>query len=210
MPQLPSDVADELGRPGTTSKATRDHERLQEAANAYARERYRDARALLVPLAERTPGASAVRELLGLTNYRMARWRDAIKELEAFAQLTGSVDQHPVLADAHRALGHHDAVERLWDDLRRTGAGVETVIEGRIVLAGSLADRGDAAGAIRVLEQGPVEVRRAQEHHLRLWYALASTYEKAGDVARARSLFIRIVRADPTFADAELRLDALS
>ena len=53
-------------------------------------------------------------------------------------------------------------------------------------------------------------MRRPQEHHLRLWYALAATYERAGDVARARALFARLVDADPEFADAVGRLDALN
>ena len=42
------------------------------------------------------------------------------------------------------------------------------------------ADAGRMADAIAMLEAGPVDVRRPQEHHLRLWYALAAMYERAG------------------------------
>ena len=108
-----------------------------------------------------------------------------------------------------KALGQMDAVERLWDELRRTGADVAVVIEGRIVMAGALADKKRVQDAVKVLEQGPVDVRKPQEHHLRLWYALADLYEKAGDVARARSLFTRLAMADPEFADVLDRLDSL-
>ena len=118
----------------------------------------------------------------------MGRWRQAVTELEAAEELTDSVEQHPVLADAHRALGHADAVERLWDELRRGGVGVEVLTEGRIVTAGARADGATSRGAIALLEGGPVEVRRPQEHHLRLWYALAALYERAGDLPRARAL----------------------
>jgi hypothetical protein len=76
-------------------------------------------------------------------------------------------------------------------------------------MAGALADKKRVAEAVKVLEQGPVDVRKPQEHHLRLWYALADLYEKAGDVARARSLFTRLVRADAEFADAVDRLESL-
>lgn len=207
---LPDDVKGEVAREAGPAWAGRVQDRLHDAAKAYERERYRDALNLLQPLAERAPGSAAIRELLGLTLYRMGRWRGAIKELEVAELLSGSVDHHPVIADCHRALGNHRQVERLWDELRRGGAGVDVLIEGRIVLAGTIADRGDARGAITVLEQGPVNVRKPKDHHLRLWYALAALYERAGEVPRARELFGRVLDADPEFADVVERYDALS
>ena len=41
-----------------------------------------------------------------------------IKQLEAFRLLTGSTEQHPVLADCYRALGEDDRVDELWGELR--------------------------------------------------------------------------------------------
>jgi tetratricopeptide (TPR) repeat protein len=207
--EVPAEVGEEVAKAAGPNWAARVKDRLGDAARAYEAERYRDARRMLEALLERAPSAVAVRELLGLTYYRMGKWRDAIRELGAVELLTGSVDHHPVIADCHRALGQLEPVERLWDELRRTGAGVDVVIEGRIVMAGALADKGRVADAVRVLEQGPVGVRRPQEHHLRLWYALAAQYEKAGDVTRARSLFGRLVAAEPDFGDAADRLESL-
>jgi tetratricopeptide (TPR) repeat protein len=206
---LPEDVSNEVARAAGPAWAGRVKDRLQEAAKAYEAERFRDARRILEPLLERAPGAIAVRELLGLTYYRLGKWRDAIRELGAVELLTGSVDHHPVIADAQRAMGRLDDVERLWDELRRAGANVDVVIEGRIVMAGALADAGRVQDAVQLLEQGPVEVRKPQEHHLRLWYALAALYERAGDLPRARALFGRLVSAAPDFADAADRLDAV-
>jgi tetratricopeptide (TPR) repeat protein len=206
---VPDEVADEVARAAGPAWAGRVKDRLAEGAKAYEAERFRDARRILEPLLERAPGAVAVRELLGLTYYRMGKWRDAIRELGAVELLTGSVDHHPVIADCHRALGHLDEVERLWDELRRTGAGIDVVIEGRIVFAGALADRGRVVDAVKVLEQGPVDVRNPQEHHLRLWYALAAQYERAGDVPHARALFGRLVFVAPDFGDARERLESL-
>jgi tetratricopeptide (TPR) repeat protein len=207
--QLPADVADDVGRHAGPAWAGRVADRLADAVAAYEAERYRDARRLLSQLVERAPGSIPVRELYGLTLYRLGRWRDAIRELGAVETLTGSVDHHPVIADCHRALGQTDRVRELWDELRRAGASVDVVIEGRIVLAGALADKRQLTDAIAVLEQGPVDVRKPKEHHLRLWYALADLYERAGNPIRARSLFQRIVVADPSFADAADRLDSL-
>jgi tetratricopeptide (TPR) repeat protein len=207
--EVPTEVAEEVAKAAGPAWAGRVKDRLADAARAYEAERYRDAKRILESLIERAPSAVPVRELLGLTYYRLGKWRDAIRELGAVELITGSVDHHPVVADAHRALRQFAEVERLWDELRRTGAGVDVVIEGRIVMAGALADQKKVGEAVKVLEQGPVEVRNPQEHHLRLWYALANLYEKAGDVPRARSLFGRLAAADPTFADVVDRLDAL-
>ena len=180
------------------------------AARDFERERYKEADRVLKPLVDKAPGVPAVRELYGLNLYRLGRWREAAKQLEAFRAKTGSVEQHPVLADSYRALGRHAKAEQLWDELRTGDAPGELVTEGRIVAGGSLADRGDLGGAIRVLEKGPVQVKRPKAHHLRLWYALADLYERAGDTPKARELFKKIVANEPDFADAAERAAALN
>lgn len=190
--------------------AARAYEQLLEAADAYAHERYRDARRVLVPLRERYPGAAAVRELYGITLYRLGHYGEAARELEAFAAMTGSTEQHPVLMDCRRAQGRYREVEVLWDELRHASPSGELVTEGRIVMAGALADQGRLAEAIRLLERGPLEPRRPQSHHLRLWYALADLEERVGNLPRARALFERVRRHEPGFADVADRLAALS
>ena len=147
----------------------------------------------------------------GMALYRAGRWAEAARHLEAFRALTGSVEQHPVLADCYRALRRFPKVDALWEELRAASPEPALLTEGRIVTAGSLAARGDVRGAIRLLERGPLVPKRSPaEHHLRLWYALAGLYERAGEVPRARELFARIVHADPTFGDAGERLGSLS
>ena len=56
----------------------------------------------------------------------------------------------------------------------------ELVTEGRIVFAGAQADRGRLRDAIALLDRRAGEVKRAKEHHLRLWYALADLEERRG------------------------------
>ena len=206
--KLPSDVAVELEKATGGRRTTAMSERLANATRAYERERYEDARRLLRPLVDQAPESAAVRELLGLTEYRRGKWREAIKHLEAFRALTGSVEQHPVLADSYRAVHKHRPVDELWDELRAASPSAELVAEGRIVAAGAQADRGRVDAAIRLLEAAP-RAHRPKEHHLRLWYALADLYERAGDVPRARELFRRVVRHEPDLADAAERLAAL-
>src|SRR5207247_8968558 len=90
-------------------------------------------------------------------------------------------------------------------ELMRADVPAKIRTEGPIVGARSLADRGDIAGAIRLLGKGPLRVKRPKPHHLRLWYALADLYERGGDTPRARELFGRITTAAPDFADAAER-----
>ena len=145
------------------------------------------------------PGAASARELLGLTHYRLGQWNAAIKELEAFRSLTGSTEQHPVLADCYRAQKRWARVDELWEELRAASPSADLVAEGRIVVAGGLADRGRLAEAIATLEPAVKVVKRPRPHHLRMAYALADLRERSGDVPGARDLFEWVARHDPSW-----------
>lgn len=207
--KVAEEARDELTREVGAARGPRLAERLADATRAFDRERYGDARRMLTQLAERAPSVAAVRELLGLTLYRMGKWREGARELETFRSLTGSVEQHPVLADCYRALRRYAEVDELWVELREVSPSAELVAEGRIVAAGALADAGDLAGAIALIEPAVKPGRRPQDHHLRLLYVLADLRERAGDAPRARTLFERLAAASPGFADVDDRLGAL-
>lgn len=201
---------DELVRALGAQRGARANERLRDAAHAFERERFEESRTLLRPIAEAAPQASSVRELLGLTYYRLGRWSDAVRELEAFRQQTGSTEQHPVLADCYRALKRRREVEELWDELRESSPSADLVAEGRIVMAGSLADQGKLESAIGLLEKAQRSVKRPAVHHLRQAYVLGDLYERAGDVTRARELFRWVATHEPEFVDAAERASALA
>ncbi|MCP5029928.1 MAG: hypothetical protein GY929_26985 [Actinomycetia bacterium] len=204
-PQAQGELVEAVGK----VRGKRLHGRLGEAATAFANERYPEARRILKPLAAEAPSVAAVRELHGLSLYRLGRWAAAIKELQAFYELTGSTEQHPVQADCHRALRHWGDVERLWRELGEESPGAEFTTEGRIVSAGALADQGKLAEALNRLGKGYRFPKRPAEHHLRRAYALADLHERAGDVARARQLFAQILAVDSDFADTAERIEAL-
>jgi tetratricopeptide (TPR) repeat protein len=190
--------------------AKRAQTQLAHAADAFRAGRERDAMRMLRPLRDAYPEASAVRELLGLCHYRIGQYAAAAKELDAFVELTDSVEQHPVLMDCNRALGKYRKVDELWDELAAASPSSALVTEGRIVLAGALADRGRLQDAIELLHRRGAEPKRVQEHNLRLWYALADLYDRAGDVVHARDLFMRVRRHDAGFADVAERLATLA
>ena len=209
----PIDIDDEVRGQLTSAvganRTDRLEKRLRDASRDFERERFADAARILRPLSEQAPGVAAVRELYGLTLYRQGKWRAAAKELEAFRSLVLTTEANPVLADCYRALRQWGKVDELWAELKDESPSAELVTEGRIVVAGSLADRRDLNGAIALLQQGWKFPKRPQDNHLRRAYALADLYERAGDVPRARDLFAQIVAVDPEFSDAGIRLRSL-
>ena len=113
--------------------------------------------------------------------------------------------------DCHRAMKHRNVVATLWEELRTSSPPADVLVEGRLVRAEDLADRGQIDEAIALVAQagGARNLRRPSHRHLRQWYVLADLYERAGDVPQARALFARVVAADPELADAAVRLGTL-
>ena len=183
---------------------------LQEATEAYAAGRERDALRIVRPLLESYPSAMSVRELAGLCYYRIGNFKTALRELEAFVELGGSTEQHPVMMDCYRALRLWNDVDECWRELAEASPSAELVTEGRIVLAGSLADRGQRDEAITLLEKRSAKApRRVQLYHARLWYSLGDLHERAGNIPRARGLFQQVAKFDAQFADVAERLSNL-
>ena len=184
---------------------------VNKAADAFAREYHKDALAHLRPVMEtEAADVAEVRELYGLVLYRLRRWRAAARQLEAFATITRSCEQAPVLADCYRAMERWDRVDELWDELRRESPSADLVTEGRIVAAGALSDRGRLAEAVALLADGWRTPKNPQEFHLRRAYALADLYDRGGDQPAARRLFAWIDRNASEFADSADRLADLS
>ena len=207
---LPPEVVIELQQAVGAKRAVKLEERLDAARGAFERERYSDAKRIIAKLADEAPGSAAVRELHGLTLYRLERWRQAAGEMEAYRLLTDSYDQHPVLADCYRALKRFTTVEELWEELKAASPSAEIVAEGRIVYAGSLADREMFPEAIALLEKAAAATpKKVKDHHIRTWYALADLYDRSGNIPRARQLFRQINEVFPGFADVEYRLGGL-
>jgi hypothetical protein len=204
----PSDVQQEMAKVAGRN-ANRALGTLMAAADAFAHDRERETLRILRPLREQLPDSPSVRELTGLAQYRIGNYAAAAKELEAYADLSDSVDQNPVLMDCYRAQRRWRKVEELWLELASVSPSAELVAEGRIVYAGALADQGRLPEALALLRKRAERVKTPKEHHLRLWYALADLEERAGNLARARELFHQVRRADPAFADVAERLAAL-
>ena len=181
---------------------------MGKAAEAYERHRYEEASRLASRLAEAVPEVAAVRELAGLSAYRAGLFGPAGKHLEAYRELAQDPDYLPLEMDAARARGRRTKVAELFEELRGESPDPDTLAEGRIVLAASLADRAKLAEAIELLESaGAAKPRRNPgERHLRQWYLLGDLYDKSGDVPRARGFFEMVASVDATAYDVPERL----
>ena len=166
------------------------------AADAFANDREREALRILRPLREQLPDSPSVRELAGLCQYRIGNYAAAAKELEAYAELSDSVDQHPVLMDCYRAQRRWRKVEELWQELAAVSPTSELVTEGRIVYAGVTGRPGPPPRGLVAPAQAGRADQEAGGAPAAPLYALADLEERAGNLARARELFHQVRRAD--------------
>ena len=151
----------------------------------------------------RRPTAESVRELLGLTYYRLGRWKLAVTELEAFRD---AHRQHRAAPGARRLLPGPRAPRQ---GRRAVGGAAGRVAERRARgrgphrrTPGRWPTRASSSDAIAVLERGRSRPTSGpQEHHLRVTYALADLHERAGDVPRARAA-LRASSPPPTPSSA--------
>ena len=180
---------------------------FSEGVRAYQADRYRDAQKLLVGLLELMPQSQSLLEIIGLNFYRLSRWKLALEYLEASKAITKSVDQNPVIADCYRALGRHNKVKEIYDEVGEVSPSAEVMAEARIVLAGSLADQKKFTEAIALLARfEDTERRKPRLIEIRQWYVLADLYEKVGDIVHARKLFQKIAMSEPGIYDVAERL----
>lgn len=211
---VPGDVAASIRKAAVDATAYR-RERLVEqmgkAIEAYDRHRFEEASRLANRLTQDAPGVAEVLELAGLASYRAQTWRPAARNLAAYRELTDDPDYLPLEMDCARAIGRPRAVGDLFELLRQSSPEPDVLAEGRLVLAGSMADRGKIAEAIELLEAaGAGKARRNPgDRHIRQWYLLADLYDRAGDAPHARALFTMVQQADPRAYDVAQRLKDL-
>lgn len=210
---LPGDVAAEVRRAfiGTTYMREKMVHTLTRAAEAYDRHRFEEALRLGRIVADATPGVAEVRELVGLAAYRAERWAMAKVHLRAYYVITGDPDHLPLVMDADRALHRYRAVEKTFSELEASGPSPDVLAEGRIVMAATWADqrRHDEAIDLLIRAGAAKRLRNPSYRHVRLWYALADLYDRAGDLPASREAFTRVVTAEPDAYDAAARLAEL-
>ena len=210
---LPGDIAADVRKAfiGTAYMREKMVITLTKAAEAYDRNRYDEALRLGRIVADAVPGVGPVRELTGLAAYRAERWSMAKIHLSAYFAIAGDPEHLPLVMDCDRANRRYRAVEKVFAQLEESEPTAEVLIEARIVMAAAWADQQRFAEAIDLLTRagGTKQLRNPSYRHVRLWYALADIFDRAGDAVSARELFARVVIAEPDAYDAVARLAEL-
>jgi tetratricopeptide (TPR) repeat protein len=190
-------------RPGQAEPAVR---AFEEAVDLLQRDRAGAAVTAAMRAKELAPRSGVVRELLGIALYRAERFRDALRELQAYRRLTGRLDQNHLIADSYRALG---APAKAVDPARealKTRLPEEVKAEAAIVGASALADLGRFTEALSMLRASPTSDRLSRDSDLRVWYVRGDILERSGRPHEAAEEFRRIVRHDAGAFDAAERL----
>ena len=207
--RLDPEWVEEVERESDARTSARYMERLASATEALDRERFGDALRMVQPVLKNLPNVGSAHEVAGIALYRLGQWRKAASELEQARTLRPAPEQLPVLADCYRALGKYRAVEEIWLEIRESSPAQAVMAEGRIVMAGALADQGNFAAAIQLLVRVADAPKKIREFHLKQWYVLADLYDRSGDVVRARNFFKRVAAIDPRYSDVGDRISHL-
>ena len=178
-------------------------EMLQRGRDGAAAEAASDAKRL-------APRSGAVRELYGVALYRAGRYRDALRELQAYRRMTGRLDQNHLIADSYRGLGMPDKAVPVAVEAVRSRLRDEPRAEAAIVGASALADLGRYDEALGLLRGFPSRRDEAQPWELRVWYVAGDVLQRAGRSSEAAEEFRRVVRYDAGAFDAAERLASLT
>lgn len=141
---------------------------------------------------------ATIREILGLSAYRVGDWQKALRELRTYRRLSGETTHMPVEMDVLRALNRPEDVEAVWQEFRKLGGGPAVKKEARVVYASHLIDIEDLDGAAELVGS-PRKNPDPWPEDLRLWYVAARVAALQGDRATARRLADDVVLADPSF-----------
>jgi tetratricopeptide (TPR) repeat protein len=182
----------------------------ERAIDALSRERFAEAERYASRLKGLASRSGAAREILGIAQYRRGRFREALRELQAYRRMTGRSDQNHLIADCHRALGSPEKAVPLAQEALGARLGPEVKAEAVVVGASALADLGRYEEALTVLRRFRTDPGAARSYDLRVWYVTGDVLERAGQRQAAAEEFRRVVRHDADAFDAAERLAALS
>ena len=147
------ELVDQAGLGGAARSWPSDSTR---ARRAFDRERYGEAKRIVsATRCAKRRGAASVRELHGLRSTAWSAGKEAAAELEAFARPDRRDGPAPGAGRLLSGPRPYDDVDELWNELNEASPSAELMAEGRIVAAGSLADRGRLQDAIALLEKAP-------------------------------------------------------
>ena len=207
--ELPKWIRDEVRLSTAKERVQPTLALLQDAAYGFAAGKYRQIAPKLEEAKKLSSRAATIRELLGLTYYRLERWEDALRETRAFRRLAGETTHMAIELDCLRALGRRDDVEKTWALLRELGSEGQAKSEAKVVYASFLLEQGEPGRAWRVVQPGRLHAE-APEHVVREWYVTARAAAASGDAEAALKLAKAIEKRDVAFPGLEELYDEIA
>ncbi|MGH2692411.1 MAG: tetratricopeptide repeat protein [Actinomycetota bacterium] len=191
-------------------KAARVIPLLEQAVDALGRDDPREAQRVAEEAKRLAPRSATVREVLGLALYRAGRFKEALRELQAYRRISGRPDQNHLLADSHRATGSPEKAIPLVQEALSSTIPEEARAEAAVVGGAALADLGRFDEALALLRRFDRGGSSSRPHDLRVWYVMGDVLERLGRRSEAADRFRRILDHDPDAYDVAERLSALS
>ena len=209
LSELPSGLVGEIKQVAKAGRAE-DVVRFVERAVGLIQDGQPDEAVAPASRAKHLAGRSAgVREILALAYYQAGRWREALREMQAFRRMSGRLDENHVIADCYRALGRPDrAVEEAEAGLQ-ADVSDEVRAECAVVGASALADTGRLDDALAFIRRFPSRAGVGRPFDLRVWYVAGDILARLGRDEEAAAEFARVIRHDPSAFDAADRLARL-
>jgi tetratricopeptide (TPR) repeat protein len=195
---LPRHVVESLMRVTPANRQNAALAALGAAAEAFTEGQHHTAVRKAEHAKDLSPRDSTIREILGLSAYRVGDWQKALRELRTYRRLSGETTHMPVEMDILRALERPQDVEATWQEFRKLGGGPAAKKEARVVYASHLIDQEDLDQAAQVAGT-PRKTADPWPEDLRLWYVAARIAALRGEKAKARALADDIVLVDPSF-----------
>lgn len=207
---LPRDLVEEVRRTARPPQGDQALSALERAVELLARGDAQGAMREGEKAKALAPRSSAVREALGLAYYGQERWRDALREMQAYRRMTGRLDQNHIIADCYRGLAQPDrAIPVVIEALRAPRISDEVRAEATVVGASALADLRRYEEALALLRRFPTRENLGRPHDLRIWYVTGDVLARAGRREEAAREFRRVLRFDAQAFDTAERLAEL-
>lgn len=204
---LPKWVIDDLARVTSPKRVSAALESLGGASAAFIDAQFHRSMKMAEQAKQLAPRDATIREILGLSAYRLGNWNAALNELRAYRRLSGDLVHVAVELDVLRALDRSDDVVSLWREFVKWDARPPVYKEALVVYASFLIDGDDLDGAADLVLPVPPKNDPFPED-LKVMYVAARVAGMRGDTSLARTLRDDILLTDPAFPGIEL-LDPL-
>ena len=206
---LPKWLKEEIQRVTPKDRQDATIELLSEAASDFAAEQFRQAHRKLLKAKNLSSRASAIRELLGLTAYRLGNWEESLRELRAFRRFTGDTTHMPIEMDSLRGLKRSHDVEKTWDLFMELGGHPATDAELRVVYGSFLLDQNRAKDAWEITKPRRV-TKESKAFERRRWFVAARAAVALGDAETAHKLVDAVRAGDPDLPGLDDVSDAVA